>query len=161
MRTPLRGDTRESRQHSRHLQSSRHFVIRPTVQHTACLLLSDPTPLFEEKWHTTAPALVQHRLSPLSAHGAGTGARFAAHDNPVDALQWERVQWSDERLTRKEPYSSPDFKQILDAPEHARILYADPHPDVFRPDQMSRIFLQPFASLREHLEYVLRTFSHR
>jgi len=63
---------------------------------------------------------------------------LAADDHPVDALQRQFVDRTQERLDREEPDGGGNLHEVRDTGHVVRVLDRDALPDVRRPGQAAR-----------------------
>ena len=91
------------------------FVVRPAVQLSTRNGLTDPTPLFEEKWHTGAPALISHGNYPFLFHGSRAWTTFSAHNYPMDSSQVQFPSVFQQRFNREKTDRGIGILQIFDA----------------------------------------------
>src|SRR2546427_2315948 len=125
-----------------------HFIVRPPKEQPSRQVFPHTAPLLEEERNLSLPALSEDLLHPLPLHRACTWPRLSADNHPVDPDQRQAGQWPDERFTGQEPDGHWDAGQVVDPGDDTAIFYANPHPDVARPRQVSREVAQTGAALR-------------
>ena len=78
----------------------RHLIPHAIVQCPTGSFLEHTTPLLEKERHAIARALVADISHPSGLHRAGAWPRFAADDHPIDSLELNVRQRTEQRLKR-------------------------------------------------------------
>jgi hypothetical protein len=139
----------------------RHFVVSSTVQFAASHILPDSAPLLEERGDVAAATLPMNRVYPFGPHRAGKRAGLAAHNDPVNAVEWEVFERPDKRLAGKKANLRGDGSKVSNPANYAGMLNANTHLYMGRPWQRRAEFLQPVAALCEDLKCMLGASFHR
>ncbi len=135
-RAKVLGDNTVRRAYQLQSQSQgllRHLIPGSPFELSSGFLLSCAAPLFEEKRNTRVQALVADFQNPRRVHGAGAGAGFAAHDNPIDAFEIQAGQRPQERFEGEKLDVCAGPAKVTDAGSILKTLDADAHPDVRTP----------------------------
>src|SRR5262245_41473655 len=75
-----------------------HFVPRPIVKCPTIGFRSRAAPLLEEERHLGGAALVADLAHPVDLNRSMPRAAFAANNNPVDAIEADLADGTEERL---------------------------------------------------------------
>ena len=146
----------------RHMSSFEQWHLAPilSVEFTPCPRLVHPTPLLEEERNVLIDAPVAKLENPTGFDGPGAGARLAADNDPMDALQRQPRYRAEKRFEREKSDGGGNRGQEADAMNVVGVLYGRAHPNVVRPRKVSRQFGGSLGTLRQNLKGMLRCALH-
>src|SRR3990172_4514232 len=91
-----------------------NLVPNPAVEHPTVGLGRSAAPLFEEEGHALLGALVADQPDPIGRHHAASRPTFATDDHPVNSVERQAWNGSQERLDREESDASWHLSQVID-----------------------------------------------
>jgi len=97
---------------------------------------------------------------PCDVDAAMARPGLATGDQPIDAIEVEPFQRSEQRLGGDEAHRGRRFAQVVSTVPEAAVLDRHAHPDVARPRQLWRELDQPLVPLGQDLEGVLLRAGH-
>src|SRR5262249_45048073 len=93
----------------------RKLSPKPAIQ--LCIvppeLLSAPSELFQEERDARPKTLIAYAASPRKIHLPCAWSRLSPHDDPVNHLQWQSRDWSEQGLYAQKSDRSRHESQIV------------------------------------------------
>src|SRR5688572_3241812 len=125
-----------------------------SFEQTAAGFRNTAAPLFEEEWNARFDALVTDVADPVRAYRAELRPTLSTDNHPVDSVQRQVGNRSQQRFDRKEANNRVDLSKSIDAPDVVPILDGYSLPDIRRPVQLRRQLSQTVRPFGENLKVV-------